>query len=89
MKWGKIHNKKKVTRRYKYWKSIYGLRQGIASAAGVPERYILGANVKVSEETFNEIEEMNLIFIDFWKLSTRNLPRKLKKKYRKIYRSME
>lgn len=89
MKWGKVYNKQKVTERYKFWQNIYKLRQGIASAAMVPEEYILGTNVKVSTGTIDEIKEMNKVFVEFWNLQTRKLPRKLKKKYRKIYRSIE
>ena len=85
MKWGKVYNKQKVTERYKFWQSIYKLRQGIASAARVPEEYILGTNVKVSTGTIDEIREMNKVFVEFWNLQTRELPRKLKKKYRKTY----
>ena len=89
MKWGKGYNKQKVTERYKFWQSIYKLRQGIASAAMIPEEYIFRANVKISTGTIDEIKEMNKAFVEFWNLQTRRLPRKLKKKYRKIYRSIK
>ena len=89
MKWGKVYNKQKVTERYKFWQSIYKLRQGIASAAKVPEEYILGANVKVSTETLDKIREINKIFVEFWNLQTRRLPRKLKKKFRRVHKGIK
>ena len=89
MNWGKIYNKRRITRRYGYWQSIYKLRQDLASAAMVPEEYILGTNVEVSTGTLDEIKEMNKIFIEFWNLQTRGLPRKLKKRYRKICRNIK
>ena len=88
MKWGKVHNKKKITKRYKFWQGIYELRHGIASAAGIPEEYILGTNVKANAKTLDKIREMNKIFVKFWNLQTKRLPRRLKKKYRtSLYKS--
>ena len=89
MKWGKVYNKKKVTRRHKFWQSIYKLRQGIASAVGIPEEYLLGTDVKVNTGALNKIREINKIFIEFWNLQTRKLPRKLKKKFRRVYKDIK
>ena len=87
MKWGRVHNKKKVTQRYKFWQSVYKFRQDMTVAARIPENLLFETDIKSEGSGFFKkmVKMIKRDFINARNEETKNLPRKLKKKYRKKY----
>lgn len=86
MKWGK--SDKLTYKRQRKRQALINLRQMWANACQVPSQYLYGAGTNLSVECTNKLREVQkTLRMDYIKLTCK-LPRKLKKKLRKSYRSL-
>lgn len=81
MKWGKQRNFQQIHQRQLYVVA----RSAVANACQVPVKFLEGSSIHCSKETKMKYKAICRSLMEALRWTTRNLPRKLKKKYRREY----